>query len=107
MNLTSITLAILAGGVFVVGGIIGYFIRVLLFLGKKGSMELTIKSKMVEADSAASKIVTEAERKATSLLEESKRQINEKESQLAKVEARLLQKDETLDKRQTDIDKEV
>ncbi len=107
MNLTSITLAILAGGIFVVGGIIGYFLRVLLLLGKKGSMELTIKARMVEADSAASKIVTEAEKKATSLLEESKRQINEKENQLAKVEARLLQKDETLDKRQADIDKEI
>ena len=70
-------------------------------------MELTIKSKLLEAETRASKIVSEAERKSTNLLEETKRQIAEKESQLHKLEERLLKKDELLDKRQVDIDKEV
>ena len=70
-------------------------------------MELTIKSRMVEAEAQASRVVTEAERKSTKLLEETKKQINEKENQLAKVEERLLNKDALLDKRQGDIDKEV
>ena len=107
MNLTIFTIAIFGGGVFVLGGIIGYFLRVLLLLGKKGSMELTIKARMIEAQAQASKVVSEAEGRATTLLEESKRQINEKESALHKLEARLLSKDELLDKRQGDIDKEI
>ena len=107
MNLTIFTLAALGGGVLVFGGVLGYFLRVLLSLGKKGSMELDIKTKMLEAETRASKIVTEAEHKSTSLLEETKRQIAEKESQQHKLEERLLKKDELLDKRQVDIDKEV
>lgn len=107
MNLTSFTLALLAGGVFVVGGVMGYFLRVLILLGKKGSMELTIKARMVEAEAKAAKVVAEATEKATDLLSQSKREISEKESQLLKVEQRLLSKDELLDKRQVDIDKEV
>ena len=70
-------------------------------------MELTIKARMIEAQAQASKVVSEAEGRATTLLEESKRQINEKESALHKLEARLLSKDELLDKRQGDIDKEI
>ena len=107
MNLTLFTLAIFGGGILVAGGLIGYFLRVLILLGKKGSMELTIKARMIEAQAEASKVVSEAEQKATQLLEESKRQISEKETQLLKVEQRLLSKDELLDKRQGDIDKEV
>ncbi|OHB17456.1 MAG: ribonuclease Y [Parcubacteria group bacterium RIFCSPHIGHO2_01_FULL_45_26] len=107
MNLTLFTFVALGGGVLLFGGILGYFLRVLLLLGKKGSMELTIKTRMVEAESKASRIVTEAGHKANDLLEETKRQIAEKESQLHKLEERLLKKDELLDKRQVDIDKEV
>lgn len=107
MNLTSFTLALLAGGVFIVGGIIGYLLRVLILLGKKGSMELTIKARMVEAEARAAKVVAEATEKATDLLSQSKREISDKESQLLKVEQRLLSKDELLDKRQVDLDKEV
>lgn len=89
------------------GGVLGYFLRVLILLGKRGSMELTIKGKMLEAESKASHIVSEAEQKSTKLLEETKREIYEKETQLAKVEERLLNKDALLDKRQGDIEKEV
>jgi len=107
MNLTIFTLAALGGGVLFVGLTLGYFLRVLILLGKRGSMELTIKSKMLEAETRARGIVAEAEGKASSMLEESKRQINEKEGQLSKLEERLLKKDETLDKRQSDIETEV
>ncbi|HEY4515103.1 MAG TPA: ribonuclease Y [Candidatus Paceibacterota bacterium] len=107
MNLTLITLAIVGGGLLVAGGIVGYFLRVLILLGKKGSMELTIKQKMLDADKEAGRVVLDAENKSTRILEEAKKQMSEKESQLHKVEERLLKKDETLDKRQGDLDKEV
>ncbi len=107
MNLTLITLAFMGGGTLVAGGIIGYFLRVLILLGKKGSMELTIKQKLLDANQEAGKIVLEAEHKSSRILEESKRQIAEKEASLLKLESRLLSKDELLDKRQGDIDKEI
>ncbi|HEY4493365.1 MAG TPA: ribonuclease Y [Candidatus Paceibacterota bacterium] len=107
MNLSTVTLALLGGGALLFGAVLGYFLRVLILLGKKGSMELTIKARMIEAQGQASKVVSDAEHKATQLLEESKKQIGEKEAQLGKLESRLLSKDELLDKRQGDIDKEI
>ena len=107
MNLTILTLSLFAGAVFVAGGIIGYFLRVLLLLGKKGSMELTIKARMMEAETKASHVVAEATSKSTQILEEAKKQIAEKEATQRKLEERLLSKDALLDKRQGDIDKEI
>ncbi|MDO8183582.1 MAG: ribonuclease Y [bacterium] len=105
MNL--VTFIIITGVVGLAGIIIGYFLRWLVTLGQKGSLELSVKEAMLAAKDQAQKVVAEAESEATRLLTEAKKQEKEKETQLKKLEDRLLQKDETLDKRQTDIDKEA
>lgn len=86
---------------------IGYYLRVIISLGKKGSMELEIKEMILTAKEDAKKITTEAETKANKLIEEARGEIKEKEEKNSQSEARLIKKEDLLDKRQADIDKEV
>ena len=100
-------MVILTGAIGLGGIVLGYFLRWLVLLGKKGSMELTIKQKLLDARDEAKRIVDEAEKKSEDVLSEARKEAKEKEGELKKVEDRLLKKDELLDKRQGDIDAEV
>ena len=104
----SLRLALLAVAMSAAAGIaFGYFLRWIISLGRRGSMELDIKQKLLEAQEGAAKVVAEAETKAAGLLEEAKTQIKEKEEKTLKLEERLLKREEFLDKRQTDLDLET
>src|SRR3990167_9382717 len=105
MNL--LTVLILAGTAGVGGIVVGYFLRWLVTLGQKGSMELTIKQTLLEAKDKAQTIVADAEKESAQILAEARDKEKEKETSLKKLEDRLLKKDETLDKRQGDIDTEA
>ena len=70
-------------------------------------MELEIKEMLLTAKEDAKKITAEAEKKAETLLEQSRLEIKEKEEKTQQMEMRLIKKEDLLDKRQTDIDKEV
>lgn len=94
-----------AAGAF--GIALGYLLRYLVLSAQKGSMELKVKQAMLEAKDQAQKIVAEAETEASKLTDEAKVKAEEKESQLKKMEDRLLSKDELLDKRQAEIDREI
>ncbi len=102
-----LTVVFITGVVGISGIAIGYFLRWLVTLGQKGSMELTIRQALLEAKDKAQKIVDEAEHQSAKILQEAKDQEREKENQLKKLEERLLKKDELLDKRQGDIDRET
>ncbi len=104
MNL--FTVFFISGTALVGGAIFGYFLRWLITLGKKGSMELTVKQIILEAKDQAQKIVDKAESDSDEILKESKKKEKETESELRKKEDRLIKKDELLDRRQQDIDKE-
>ncbi len=86
---------------------IGYLLRLLISLGKKGSMELEIKQTMLEAREQAEKVVLEAEKKSAETLKETRQETKEREEKLKKAEERIIKKEDLLDKRQSDIDKEV
>jgi ribonucrease Y len=86
---------------------LGYYLRLIISLGKKGSMELDIKQMMLEAKSREQKIIVEAENKAEDILKVARVEIRQKEDDNKKNEERLIKKDELLDGRQKDIDKEV
>jgi ribonucrease Y len=90
-----------------VGIAFGYFLRWIISLGKRGSMELEIKQMMLEAREEAKRITSDAERKGQETIKEFKSELKEKEDQIKKNEDRLIKKEEHLDRRQTDIDKEV
>src|SRR4051812_39377827 len=103
-KLTGLILAVLGGGL---GLALGYYLRVIISLGKKGSMELEIKEMLLTARENAKKITVEAEDKSVKILDEARQEIKEKEEKNQQVETRLIKKEDMLDKRQEDIDKEV
>lgn len=90
-----------------IGLLAGYFLRLIISLGKKGSIELETKRIMSDAQEDAKKITAEAERKSIDTLREVRAEVKEKEEKLKKTEDRLIKKEELLDNRQADIDSEV
>lgn len=98
---------LLAGAAGLIGIALGYFLRLIISLGKRGSMELEIKGMMLQAKEEAKKIILEAENKAVETLKDIKHEAKEKEDAAKIVEARLIKKEDLLDQRQADIDKEV
>lgn len=105
MSLTKILL--LAGMAGVAGVALGYYLRLIISLGKKGSMELEIKEMLLKAKEEAKKIVDDAEKKGEAELEVGRREIKEKEDKIQQIESRLIKKEDILDKRQLDIDAEA
>ena len=104
----SLKLAALAASLASVVGIaIGYYLRVVVSLGKKGSVELQLKEMTLEAEEKAKKVISSAETKAADTLREIRTAAKEKEENLKKTEERLIKKEDLLDRRQTDLDKEV
>ncbi len=103
----SLRLVLLAVALSAAAGIaFGYFLRWIISLGRRGSMELDIKQKMLEAQEEASRVRTEAEQEAEEILETARKEIKEKEEKTLKLEERLLKREEFLDNRQTDLDSE-
>jgi ribonucrease Y len=106
MNTTLIVMII--GAVALLLGVgIGYYLRVIIALGQKRSIEIDIKQMMVGAKEEAQKIVEEAKKKTEAKLAETKEEEKKKEQEFKETEKRLIKKDELLDARQVEIDKEV
>ena len=84
-----VTVVFIAGTAALSGVIFGYFLRWVITLGRKGSMELTIKQTMLEAKDQAQKIVDKATEQAEEISKEIKDKEREKEVELKKKEASL------------------
>lgn len=89
------------------GTAFGYFLRWIISLGKRGSMELEIKQMMLDAREDAKKVIAESEKKAEKQANEGLKELKEKDDKAQKTEERLIKKEELLDKRQVDIESEV
>ncbi len=98
---------ILLGIAGLVGVGIGYYLRLLVSMGKRGSMELEIKQMLLGAQEEAQKITKTAEKQAADKIEETKRDEKEKKDEFKRTEDRLIKKEALLDRRQEDIDREV
>ncbi len=104
----STLIVILIGvGVLLLGVGIGYYLRVIVALGKRKSIEIDIKQMMVGAKEEAQKITDEAKNKAEKKLAELKEEEKKQEEEFKETEKRLIKKDEFLDARQVEINKEV
>src|SRR3989338_3711517 len=104
----SLKLAMLLAGLSALVGVgFGYFLRWIISLGQRGSVELRIKQMELHAREEAKKITGEAQNKAEETLKETRIEFKEKEEKIKKTEDRLIKKEEFLDKRQLDIDKEI
>lgn len=88
------------------GTAIGYYYRILKARGQKGSAEIEVKEMLLSAKSESQKIVDEAKKKA----EEKENDLKKKEEvQIAdfkETEKRLIKKEELLDTRHIDLEKE-
>jgi len=105
MSLKLVALLLSVAGV--AGIAIGYYLRLIISLGKKGSMEIEIKEMLLAAKEEAKKITVDAEAKAAKTIDGAKQEIKEKEDKVRQTEDRLIKKEDLLDRRQVDIDKEV
>ncbi len=103
----SLTIIIISIATLLVGIGVGYYLRLVISLGKKGSMELEIKQIMLAAKEDAQKITEEAKVKAEKKSLESQKEFKLKEEEWKQSENRLIKKEEMLDNRQLEIDKEV
>ncbi len=104
MSLTAIIISVSA---LIVGAMVGYYLRVIISLGKKGSMELELKQMMINAKEEGQKIVDEAKKKAEMQMGELHKEEKSKEQEWKQTEGRLIKKEEMLDGRQGEIDREV
>jgi ribonuclease Y len=105
--MTSLKLALaLLGAAGLVGIAIGYFLRYIISLGKKGSMELQIRQMMLDAEEKAKRITEDAEKRAAEKGREVSGELKERERELKQTEERLVRKEEMLDKRQMNLDQD-
>ena len=88
-----------------VGGIVlGYVLRVLIGLAQRGSVELDIKQKMLQAQEKAAKILADAEFRGEVIETERLAPIEEREEKIVAREERLAVREEFIDSRQRDLD---
>ncbi len=88
-----------------VGGIaLGYVLRVLIGLAQRGSLELDIKQRMLQAKEQAAKIIADAEFRSAVVETERLEPIEEREEKAAAREERVAAREEFLDSRQRDLD---
>lgn len=86
---------------------LGYYLRVIIALGKRRSIEIDIKDMMLGAKEEAQRLLDEAKKKSEDILAKAKEDDEKREQEFREKEKRLMKKDELLDARQVDIDKEV
>src|SRR5260221_482894 len=96
----------LLGVAGVVGIAIGYYLRLIISLGKRGSMELEIRKMRLDAEEKAKHITEEAETRAKEKQEQLTSEFKERERDQKSTEERLIRKEELLDKRQTNLETE-
>ena len=96
-----IVIIALAGGV---AG--GYYLRKVTALGKRRSIEIDIKQMLVGAKEEAQRILDEAKKKADEADSDIRMTERRKAEDFKRTEERLIKKEELLDARQTEIDKE-
>lgn len=104
MSLKVVLMLVALSGLIGIG--FGYFLRWIISLGKRGSMELEIKQMRLEAQEEAQRVTEKAEQEAKERIEKAELERKEKERDLKKTEDRLIEREKLLDKRQQNLDGE-
>lgn len=82
------------------GIVLGYVLRLLIALGQRGSLELEVKQKMLEAKERANRVLEDAEDRAKKLEGDLMFPLKEREEKLAKAADRINKREEFLDERE-------
>ncbi|OGI87251.1 ribonuclease Y [Candidatus Nomurabacteria bacterium RIFCSPLOWO2_01_FULL_33_24] len=104
MSTTTILLTIIG---LATGIGLGYYLRLIISLGKKGSIELETKKMLVSAKENAQFILDKAKIEAEKREKEINQKEKERDLEFKKTEERLIKKEGFLDIRQVEIGKEV
>lgn len=104
MSLKLVFVLLALSGLF--GILVGYLFRLLVALGRSGSLELEIKQRLLEAKEKANRITDKAEEEADRLQEERLKDVRVREEEAREKEQRLIKREELLDERQSDLDRE-
>jgi ribonuclease Y len=105
--MTLTTIILIGAGALVLGVVVGYYLRLIIALGKRRSIEIDIKQMMIGAKEEATRITDEAKAKAEEKIAKVTEEEKKKEVEFKETEKRLIKKDELLDSRQVEIDKEI
>ena len=98
MEIITIILAVAGLGV-------GYGASTVISKKKSGSAEEAIKKELAKAKKEADKVVEEAKTKAQEIAEEARRSEQDRRKEVKSLENRLLQREESIDKKLEDLDK--
>lgn len=100
----SIELVLALTVIAALGGIAaGYLLRVLVALGQRGSLELEVKQRLLDAKERAARIVREAEARAEEIEVTRAAPLQEREQRIDQMAARLLSREEHLDRREQSL----
>ena len=91
----------------VVGAAAGYYVRLLVSLGKRGTIELEVKEMMSKAREEAKKITLEAENKSINVMQEARTEAKERDEKLKKAEERIIKKEDQIDEREQSVQSEI
>lgn len=93
----ALSLAALAG---ILGIALGYALRVLIALGQRGSVEIEVRQRLLEARERANRVIEEAEARAEAIEAEGREPIREREQKLELYTERLAKREAFLDERE-------
>lgn len=85
---------------------LGYILRMLIALAQRGSLEMEVKQKMLEAKERAARVLAEAEARAEDTEKERLGPLTEREERLEEREDRLGKREEFLDERERHLNEE-
>ncbi|CAN5765739.1 ribonuclease Y [soil metagenome] len=84
---------------------LGYILRLLIALGQRGSLEIEVKQRLLEAKERANRIVNEAEERAEEVEVTRAAPLQEREQKLENFNTRLMKREEFLDEREQTLAK--
>ncbi len=89
------------------GAVLGYVLRWLLVLARKGSIEIEVRQIVLDAQVQAQKITEEADTKAKEVVSLAEASVAEKTEKVTRAEERVFKREEALDKKQGELDSEI
>lgn len=84
----------------IVGIALGYMLRLLIALGQRGSLEIEVRQRLLEARERANRLIEEAEARAEAIEAEGREPIREREQRLELYTEHLVKREAFLDERE-------
>ena len=100
-------LIIVAVLVAIVGAAVGYYLRMVISLGKRGTVEVEVKEMLLKAKEEAKSITLDAENKAVEVMQQTRVEAKEREEKLKKAEERIIKKEDQIDEREQSVLSEI